>query len=108
MMGHLSEALYGSIRVLIADADRMSAHLIADGLKRGRHDISIVAVSNTSAEAIRQLESYQPDVALINAHLNEGPLSGYHVLQHLQQICQKTAAIIMIPGTERDLVIDAF
>lgn len=107
-MGHLSEPLSGSISVLIADADRLSAHLIAEGLARGRHDISIVAVSNTSAEAIRLLESNQPDVALINAHLNDGPLSGYQVLQHLQLISQKTAAIMMIPGTERDLVIDAF
>jgi CheY-like chemotaxis protein len=72
-MGHLSEPLNGNISVLIADADHMSARLIGEGLRRGRHGISIVAVSNTSPEAIRQLESSQPDVALINAHLDDGP-----------------------------------
>jgi len=97
-----------SISVIIADADRMSAHLIADGLTRGRRDISIVAVSNTSADAIRELESCQPNVVLINAHLDDGPLSGYHVLRHLRLICHKTAAIMLIPGSDRDLVIDAF
>jgi DNA-binding NarL/FixJ family response regulator len=97
-----------SISVIIADADRMSAHLIADGLTRGRRDISIVAVSNTSADTIRELESCQPNVVLINAHLDDGPLSGYHVLRHVQLICHKTAAIILIPGSDRDLVIDAF
>ena len=97
-----------SISVIIADADRMSAHLIADGVTRGRRDISIVGVSNTSADTIRELESCQPNVVLINAHLNDGPLSGYHVLQHLQLICHKTAAIMLIPGSDRDLVIDAF
>lgn len=86
----------------------MSARLIAEGLTRGRHGISVVAVSNTSADAIRQLESNQPDVALINAHLDDGPLTGYHVLQHLRLICQRTAAIMMIPGSKRELVIDAF
>jgi DNA-binding NarL/FixJ family response regulator len=86
----------------------MSAHLIADGLTRGRHDISILAVSNTSAETIRQLERNRPNVALINAHLEDGPMTGYHVLQHLQLICQKTVAIMMIPGSDRDLVVDAF
>jgi two-component system nitrate/nitrite response regulator NarL len=86
----------------------MSAHLIANGLARGRPDISIVAVSNSSKEAIRLLESSQPDIALINAHLDDGPLTGYQVLQHLQLACQKTAAIMLIPGAERDLVIDAF
>lgn len=107
-MGHLSEPLNGNISVLIADADRMSAHLIAEGLARGRPDISIVAVSNSSKDAIRLLEISQPDVALINAHLDDGPLTGYQVLQHLQLVCQKTAAIMLIPGAERDLVIDAF
>lgn len=107
-MGHLSEPLNGNISVLIADADRMSAHLIAEGLARGRPDISIVAVSNSSKDAIRLLESSQPDVALINAHLDDGPLTGYQVLQHLQLVCRKTAAIMLIPGAERDLVIDAF
>jgi len=98
----------GSISVIIADADRMSADLIADGLTRGRHNFNIVGVSNSSADTIRKLESSQPDVALINAHLDDGPLSGYHVLQRLQLICHKTAAIMMIPASDRDLVIDAF
>jgi DNA-binding NarL/FixJ family response regulator len=103
-----SVSLHGPINVVIADADRMSARLIADGLQRGRNDISIVAVSSTSAEAIQQLESNQPDVALINAHLDDGPLSGYHVLQYLQVISHKTVAIMMIPGSDRELVVDAF
>ena len=29
-------------------------------------------------------------------------------MQHLQLVCRKTAAIMMIPDSERDLVIDAF
>ena len=74
-MNQPPETMGRRISVVIADADRMSAHLIADGLTRGRHDISIVAVSNTSTETIRQLDSNQPDVALINAHLDDGKLS---------------------------------
>jgi len=48
-MSQLSQALSPSISVLIADADRMSAHLIAEGLTRGRHDIVVVGVSNSPA-----------------------------------------------------------
>lgn len=107
-MSELSQPSHGSISVLIADADRMSANLIAEGLTRGRHDISVVAVSNTSAETIRELERNQPDVALINAHLEDGPLRGYHVLQYLHLLCRKTVAIMLIPDSERDLVVDAF
>ena len=107
-MGHLSQPLSGSISVLIADADRMSAHLIADGLTRGRRDIAVVAVSNSSAETIRELEKSQPDIALINAHLEDGLLRGYHVLQCLQLRAPKTVAIMLIPDCERELVVDAF
>jgi DNA-binding NarL/FixJ family response regulator len=107
-MGHLTTAVNESIRVLIADADAMSAHMIADELTRGRHDISVIAVSNTAEETIYELERKQPDIAVINAHLDDGPLAGYRVLQHLQVLSLKTVAIMMIPDSERDLVIDAF
>jgi len=107
-MSQLPQPLTASISVLIADADRMSAHLIADGLMRGRNDIVVVAISNSFAETVRELEKSQPDIALINAHLNDGRLKGYHVLQYLQCISPKTAAIMLIPDSERDLVVDAF
>lgn len=107
-MSHLTTTVRGSISVLIADADSMSAHLIADELSRGRNDISVIAVSNTCAETIYELERKQPDIAVINAHLDDGPLTGYRVLQHLQLMSYKTIAIMMIPDSERDLVIDAF
>jgi two-component system nitrate/nitrite response regulator NarL len=107
-MSQLLEPLNASISVLIADADRMSAHLIAEGLTRGHHDIAVVAVSNSFDETVRELEKSQPDIALINAHLKDGRLSGYHVLRYLQMLSPKTIAIMLIPDSERDLVVDAF
>ncbi len=86
----------------------MTARLIADGLARSRQDIAIVAVSNSSAETLQELEAKQPDIALINAHLDDGPLTGYQVLQRLQMTGQKTVAIMMIPNSDRDLVVAAF
>lgn len=107
-MSQLSQPIGGSIGVLIADADRMSANLIADGLTRGRSDIAVLAVSSTANETLRELEKHQPDIALINAHLEDGQLQGYHVLPYLQLLAPKTTAIMLIPGSERDLVVDAF
>jgi two-component system nitrate/nitrite response regulator NarL len=107
-MGPLPQALSASISVLIADADRMSARLIADGLTRGRSEIVVVGVSNSSGESIRELEKHRPDIALINAHLEDGRLRGYHVLQYLQMLSPKTVAIMLIPDSDRDLVVDAF
>jgi two-component system nitrate/nitrite response regulator NarL len=107
-MIQLTPALNPSIRVLIADGDSLSAHLIADGLTRGRNEIAVVAVASSSDETIRQVEKSQPDIALINAHLEDGRLRGYHVLRYLQMLSPKTSAIMLIPGSERDLVVDAF
>jgi two-component system nitrate/nitrite response regulator NarL len=86
----------------------MSAHLLAGELARGKQDISVVCVSSDSAEAIRELEKYQPDIALLNTHLQDGKMSGYRVLQGLPMACPKTAAIMMIPAADRELVVDAF
>jgi two-component system, NarL family, nitrate/nitrite response regulator NarL len=107
-MSHFSQPVSGTISVLIADADRMSANLIADGLTRRRSDIAVVAVSGTADETLRELEKNQPDIALINAHLEDGQLRGYHVLPYLQMLAPQTTAIMLIPGSERDLVVDAF
>jgi DNA-binding NarL/FixJ family response regulator len=107
-MNQLPQIVDERISVAIADADWMTAHLIANGLTRGRQDIAVVAVSSSTTEAIHELEKKQPDIALINAHLDDGPLSGYQVLQRLRLLSQKTVAIMMIPDSERELVIDAF
>jgi two-component system nitrate/nitrite response regulator NarL len=107
-MDHLPELSSARVSVLIADADLMSAHLLAAELVRGKQDISIVGVSSNSDEAIRELERWQPDIALLNTHLQDGRMTGYRVLQSLPMTCPKTAAIMMIPVADRELVIDAF
>jgi len=107
-MSQLTQSINGTISVLIADADRMSGRLIADELARGRHEIEVIAVSSSSAETVLELEKSRPDIALINTHLGDGQLAGYNVLRSLQSRSLKTAAIMLIPGPERDLVVDAF
>jgi two-component system nitrate/nitrite response regulator NarL len=108
MMNHIAGIPNGRVSVLIADADLMSAHLLAGELVRGRQDITVVGVSNDSDEAIRELEKRQPDIALINTHLQDGRMTGYRVLQSLSLSCPKTSAVMMIPVCDRELVIDAF
>ena len=107
-MTRLSEFTIRRVSVFIADADLMSAQLLAGELARGKQDINVVGVSNDSAEAIRELEKRQPDIALINTRLGDGQMMGYRVLQSLPVTCPKTAAIMMIPVSDREMVIDAF
>jgi len=107
-MNHPSGPFSERVSVLIADADLLSANLLAAELGRGKQDIHVVGVSNCSVEAIQVAEKLQPDIALINTRLGDGPMTGYRVLQGLSSGCPKTAAIMMIPVSDRDLIIDAF
>jgi two-component system nitrate/nitrite response regulator NarL len=107
-MSQTPQPIGPSVRVLISDVDQMSAQLIADELTRGRHDIEVVGVSASLPETIHEIERHQPDIALINAHLEDGRMKGYHVLPCLQMLSPKTVAIMLIPGSERDLVVNAF
>jgi DNA-binding NarL/FixJ family response regulator len=59
-------------------------------------------------ETIREIEKNQPNIALINAHLEDGKLTGYNVLQSVQTLSPRTSTIMLIPDSERDLVVDAF
>jgi DNA-binding NarL/FixJ family response regulator len=108
MVNELSTPSRKKVSVLIADADMLSAHLLAAEVSRGRQDIRVVAISIDSEESIRQSEQHQPDIALLNTHLGDGHMSGYNVLQSLPLACPKTAAIMMIPTLDRELIVDAF
>jgi DNA-binding NarL/FixJ family response regulator len=108
LINHASRSHGENIRVLIADGDRMSGKLIADDLARGRHDIEVVGVFNNSRETMRQIQETRPDIALINAHLEDGKLTGYNILQSVRGLSPKTSAIMLIPESERELVVDAF
>jgi DNA-binding NarL/FixJ family response regulator len=96
------------IQVLVADADPMGSQLIAGALKRCRNQFDIVALTSNSSDAILKLNEHKPDVAVISAELQDGPLKGFKVLNELRVAPFKTAAIMLLRDSERNLVIDAF
>jgi len=96
------------IRVLIADADKMNSQLIASALKRCRNFFDVVAVASSSGEAIKELEIHKPDIAVLSAELQDGPQSGFKVLQQLRSVYQDTAGIMLLHATKRDSVVGAF
>lgn len=98
----------GRIRVGIAEATRMTGQLIAGALKRCRNNFDVRAFASNSTDAFRELQDYGPDVAIISAELQDGPLTGFKVLHQLRASESKTSAIMLLDSDERDLVIDAF
>ena len=107
--------MYGSaqpsterIRVGIAEATRMSSQLIARDLARGRNNFEVFTCPSNSSGAFRELLDYRPDVAVISARLEDGPLTGFKVLHQLRASQSKASAIILLDSDERELVVDAF
>jgi DNA-binding NarL/FixJ family response regulator len=97
-----------AIRVAVADATRMNSQLTAAALRRSRNNLDVQTLSSNSSAALRELQDVQPDVALISARLDDGPLTGFKILHELRTSASKIVAVMLLDSTERDLVIDAF
>src|ERR1700730_9341100 len=95
------------IRVLVADS-LMVSQLIEAALKRCRQKFEVHAFAGASHEIFRELEKTQPHVALISSELQDGPLTGFKVLQQLRDSESSTLPIMLLDVADRDLVIDAF
>ena len=103
-----AQATSEQIRILVAESSQMGGQLVAAALKRCRHKFEVVAFPSTSSDAIRELRANDPQVAIISAQLQDGPLTGFKVLHELRVSQMRTAAVMLLDSLERDLVIDAF
>ena len=95
--------------VLIACSDQMSCELLTGALNRCRGYHCHVAASALDCEEIlAQFRQHNPDIALINSNLREGPLAGFKALRELRSTQKKGRVIMMLDSRDRDLVIQAF
>jgi DNA-binding NarL/FixJ family response regulator len=97
-----------AIRVAVADATKMNSQLMVSALRRRQYNFEVQAVASDSSLAFRELKDADADVAVISARLEDGPLSGFRVLQQLQTAERKIPAVMLLDSADRDLVVDAF
>jgi two-component system, NarL family, nitrate/nitrite response regulator NarL len=107
-MGGYPQMSPQGIRVAVADATRMNSQLIVGALKRCHSSFDVHALTSNSSVAFRELQHQRPDVAVISARLEDGPLTGFKILHQLRASESKTPTVMLLDSTERDLVIDAF
>ena len=106
-MGH-AQQLRNSVSVLVAEASFLHCQLVENIFRSKRMGIAVVACSTEFRETLARLQEHAPDVAVISARLQEGPLEGYRVLRELHSLQSKTRVVMLLDSRERDLVIDAF
>jgi two-component system nitrate/nitrite response regulator NarL len=107
-MGGTPQITPNGIRVAVADATRMHSQLIVGALKRCHNNFDVFALTSNSLVAFGELQNYRPDVAVISARLEDGPLTGFKILHQLSASESKTPTVILLDSTDRELVVDAF
>ena len=96
-----------SISVLIANPHSIARELLVGALQRHRH-FNVADSATTTQEVLDAVKSAEPDVALITANLADGPLSGFGALRKIREQFPRAKTIILLSGSERSLVVDAF
>lgn len=96
-----------SVSVLIAIPHFLTRELLVGALRR-YGGFRVIDGATTSDEVLKAVQSSHVDVALINATLAEGPLSGLGALRQIRESHPAVRSVILHDGHQGNLVVDAF
>src|SRR5205823_7262410 len=88
------------IRILIAHNSAMSSELLVGALNRhgGFH---VVGSASFSGLLLEEIKSRGCDVALITAHLQDGPRRGFAVLREIRETFPATRCVMLLERSDR-------
>ena len=95
-------------RVLIALDSPMDCQLLLSASKRSRQQLSIVAWVVSRTDILHCFSRGNIDVALINADLEDGRLSGLDVLTEIHASYPGTPIVMLFDAWHDDLILHAF
>jgi DNA-binding NarL/FixJ family response regulator len=95
-----------TIRVLVADDNRIHTQLLADALRRDGQ-LEVIGLLSCSDEVIEAANLYKCDVVVISANLDEAPLRGFEVLRHLTSN-PEIRAVMLLESSKREIILRAF
>jgi DNA-binding NarL/FixJ family response regulator len=96
------------IRVLIALGSPMDCQLLQAALNGSHQQLEAVACAVSRTDTIRCLSRGNVDVALINADLEDGRLTGIDVLSEVHASYQRTPVVTLFDTWNDDLIVHAF
>ena len=97
-----------SVHVFIAEANQMNCQLVESAFRPRRKRVTVIASAIGSDAALALLRTHEPDIAVVSAQLQEGPIEGYRVVRLLRSVQTRTRVIMLLDSRDRELVIDAF
>jgi DNA-binding NarL/FixJ family response regulator len=95
------------ISILLGCANVMAGELLKGALNR-QVRFRVGPIATTVQEVLNVVQSECIDVALINATLADGPLSGLGVLRRIHDGCSRVKSVVLLDSADSDLVVEAF
>jgi DNA-binding NarL/FixJ family response regulator len=97
-----------NIVVLVAEASQMSSQLMYDAFlgKERRMQVEVVTADSTSV--VKLLEKKRPQVAVVSARLQDGPVAGVKVLRELRAAQHSVPTVLLIDSEDRELIVESF
>jgi len=96
------------VSVVIAESNQLNCQLVESVFRSRRNRVAIVGSAVGSRETLEIIKEQAPDVAIISAQMESGPLDGYYILRELHTLQTKTRLVLLLGSRDRELVIDAF
>ena len=97
-----------AINLLLAVESRMDGQLFKNALERPRQRLKVISCAVSKAEFATSVASHTLDVALVSESLQDGPLTGFHVLKDLHDLMPRIRPIMLLKSENDELVVDAF
>ena len=107
-MGNVRQSRNSAIGVAIAESNRLACELVASALRYQKLRMSVVGSAVSSRDALALFAERQPDVAIVSAELEDGPVEGYRVVRELRLLGTRTLAVLLLGSRARDAITDAF
>jgi two-component system nitrate/nitrite response regulator NarL len=86
----------------------MDCELLQAALKSSRQQLEAVACAVSRTDTIHSLSRGNVDVALINADLEDGHLTGLELLSEIHASYQRTPVVTLFDSWNDDLIVHAF
>lgn len=107
-MERMQQSRSSAISVFVAESSYLNCQLLETVFRRKHRGLHIVGSAVALQPTLALLEQRKPNIAVISAQLEGGPLDGYQLLIKLRSLQTTTRSILLLDSRDRDLVVDAF
>jgi len=94
-------------RILVAERDIMQGELLTRALC-DEDDFEIIGTASDPEEILRLLRRFEPGIAIVSAHLQDGTRAGLEVIAQVRAKNWRTKTVALLDHSDRELVVEAF